>query len=184
MAPKQRQKIEIEKTHRDPLLSFNQAVTVDCSDFLGTALISNYSYLSATIGLTRMARRAGKYAARTPTANNAPTTHAIVIGSFGETPYNVWPIKRVAAKAHGSPMPTPALISTHVSRSTILRTPNRSAPKVIRIPISRVRCVTAYAIRPYTPTAASKSANAPKNAESMAVTCSCKMERSMFCLTV
>ena len=40
MAPKQRQKIEIEKTHRDPLLSFNQAVTVDCSDFLGTALIS------------------------------------------------------------------------------------------------------------------------------------------------
>ena len=38
MAPKQRQKIEIETTHRDPLLSFNQAVTVGCSDFLGTAL--------------------------------------------------------------------------------------------------------------------------------------------------
>src|SRR5271157_3042994 len=38
MAPKEKQKIEIEKTHRDPLLSFNQAVTVDCSDFLGTAL--------------------------------------------------------------------------------------------------------------------------------------------------
>ena len=40
MAPKKKQKIEIEKTHRDPLLSFNQAVTGDCSDFLGTALIS------------------------------------------------------------------------------------------------------------------------------------------------
>src|SRR5436853_3959746 len=39
MAPKEKQKIEIEKTHGDPLLSFNQAVTVDCSDFLGTALI-------------------------------------------------------------------------------------------------------------------------------------------------
>ena len=38
MAPKEKQKIEIEKTHRDPLLSFNQAVTVNCSDFLGTAL--------------------------------------------------------------------------------------------------------------------------------------------------
>jgi hypothetical protein len=38
MAPKEKQKIEIEKTHGDPLLSFNQAVTVDCSDFLGTAL--------------------------------------------------------------------------------------------------------------------------------------------------
>jgi hypothetical protein len=41
MAPKEKQKIEIEKTHRDPLLSFNQAVTVDCSDFLGTALIED-----------------------------------------------------------------------------------------------------------------------------------------------
>jgi len=39
MAPKEKQTIEIEKTHRDPLLSFNQAVTVGCSDFLGTALI-------------------------------------------------------------------------------------------------------------------------------------------------
>src|SRR5882724_8860412 len=39
MAPKEKHKIEIEKTHRDPLLSFHQAVTVDCSDFLGTALI-------------------------------------------------------------------------------------------------------------------------------------------------
>src|SRR5438477_1607377 len=38
MAPKDKQKIENEKTHRDPLLSFNQAVTVDCSAFLGTAL--------------------------------------------------------------------------------------------------------------------------------------------------
>jgi hypothetical protein len=38
MAPKPRQGIEIEKTHRDPLLSFNQPVTADCSDFLGTAL--------------------------------------------------------------------------------------------------------------------------------------------------
>jgi hypothetical protein len=39
MAPKEQQKIEIEKTHTDPLLSFNQAVTADRSDFLGTALI-------------------------------------------------------------------------------------------------------------------------------------------------
>ena len=41
MAPNEKQKIEIEKTHRDTLLSFNQAVTVDCSDFLGTALTRN-----------------------------------------------------------------------------------------------------------------------------------------------
>jgi hypothetical protein len=41
MAPKETQKIEIEKTHRDPLLSFNQAVTVDGANFLGTALTEN-----------------------------------------------------------------------------------------------------------------------------------------------
>src|SRR6266513_689017 len=44
MAPKEKQTIEIEKTHIDPLLSFNQAVTVDCSDFLGTALNVPYSF--------------------------------------------------------------------------------------------------------------------------------------------
>jgi hypothetical protein len=41
MAPKETQKIEIEKTHRDSLLPFNQAVTVDGASFLGTALIAN-----------------------------------------------------------------------------------------------------------------------------------------------
>ena len=41
MVPKEKQKIEIEKTQRDPLLSFNQAVTANCSDFLGTALFSD-----------------------------------------------------------------------------------------------------------------------------------------------
>jgi hypothetical protein len=47
MTPKEKQKIEIEKSHRDPLLSFNQAVTVDCSDFLGTALTENILMLEA-----------------------------------------------------------------------------------------------------------------------------------------
>ncbi len=41
MEPKETLTIEIEKTHRDPLLAFNQTVTADCSDFLGTALIRN-----------------------------------------------------------------------------------------------------------------------------------------------
>src|SRR5437899_3628610 len=45
MAPKEKQKIEIEKSHRDPLLSLNQAVTVDCSDFLGTALFGHKDFI-------------------------------------------------------------------------------------------------------------------------------------------
>jgi hypothetical protein len=41
MAPKEKRKIEIEKTHGDLLLSFNQAVTLGCWDFFGTALVEN-----------------------------------------------------------------------------------------------------------------------------------------------
>jgi len=38
---KRSKKLKSKKLTRDPLLLFNQAVTVDCSDFLGTALIHN-----------------------------------------------------------------------------------------------------------------------------------------------
>jgi hypothetical protein len=41
MGPNEKQKIEIEKLHRDPLPQPNQAVTADYSDFLGTALIAD-----------------------------------------------------------------------------------------------------------------------------------------------
>jgi hypothetical protein len=41
MGPNEKQKIEIEKLHRDPLPALNQAVKADYSDFLGTALSSN-----------------------------------------------------------------------------------------------------------------------------------------------
>jgi hypothetical protein len=41
MGPNEKQKIEIEKLHRDPLPPLNQAVTAGYSDFLGTALMQN-----------------------------------------------------------------------------------------------------------------------------------------------
>jgi hypothetical protein len=53
MAPKVKQKIEIEKSHKDPLLSFHQAVTMVCSDFLGTALIRE----EKLVHLIRLVRR-------------------------------------------------------------------------------------------------------------------------------
>jgi hypothetical protein len=46
MAPKEEQRIEIEKTHRDLLVSSNQAVRPNCSDFLGTALIKNLEFFA------------------------------------------------------------------------------------------------------------------------------------------
>jgi hypothetical protein len=39
MGPNEKQKIEIDKLHWDPLPPLNQAVTADYIDFLGTALI-------------------------------------------------------------------------------------------------------------------------------------------------
>jgi hypothetical protein len=39
MRPNEKQKIEIEKFHRDPLPPLNQGVTEDSLDFLGTALL-------------------------------------------------------------------------------------------------------------------------------------------------
>jgi serine/threonine-protein kinase len=44
MARREKQTIEIEKTHRNPLPSFHQAVTPNYSDFLGTALGSYIKY--------------------------------------------------------------------------------------------------------------------------------------------
>src|SRR5579859_6193987 len=44
MTRREKQIIEIEKTHRNPLPSFNQAVTSNCPCFLGTALITCKSF--------------------------------------------------------------------------------------------------------------------------------------------
>jgi hypothetical protein len=49
MRRNEKQKIEIEKLHWDPLPPLNQAVTADYSDFLGTALSSNNSSGSMVI---------------------------------------------------------------------------------------------------------------------------------------
>ena len=49
MGQKEKQKIEIEKLHRDPLPPLNQTVTADYSDFLGTALLPNLGSLPSAI---------------------------------------------------------------------------------------------------------------------------------------
>jgi hypothetical protein len=49
MRRNEKQKIEIEKLHWDPLPPLNQAVTADYSDFLGTALTPNNSSWSMVI---------------------------------------------------------------------------------------------------------------------------------------
>ena len=52
-----------------------------------------------------------------------------------------------------------------ISRNTSHATFFCVAPNAMRIPISRVRCATIYAITPYSPIAASSAASSPKHNE-------------------
>src|ERR1700723_2670819 len=66
-----------------------------------------YSYLSATIGSTRVARRTGMYAAANATTaiNTGPASS--VSGCPGLTPYNIESINRPSPYAAGTPIATP-----------------------------------------------------------------------------
>ena len=66
MGPNEKQKIEIEKLHRDPLPPLNQAVTADYLDFLGTALRDTFAVelLLAGVPLERVSILLGHQSVR------------------------------------------------------------------------------------------------------------------------
>src|SRR5258708_3716678 len=72
---------------------------------LWVACSKDYSYLNATIGSTRIARRAGTKPAMAATIASATETTAMVSGSIGESSKSWLAIMRVAASASGMPMP-------------------------------------------------------------------------------
>src|SRR5438094_5324477 len=123
---------------------------------------SAYSYLIATSGSTRAARRAGRKAA----TNAAPTKTAIevtlVTGSCAVTPKSITDTSFDAIQAIGRPITRPSATirpaSYRISRSTC----DCRAPSAIRTPISPVRRATLKASTPYSPTAANDSASTPK----------------------
>jgi hypothetical protein len=75
-------------------------------------------------------------------------------------------MNRVSATAAARPMPMPTSASVAPWRTTMPRTRPWTAPSAMRIPSSRRRWVTEYAITPYSPSAASTSAVAPNAARS------------------
>src|SRR5215468_8700039 len=66
-----------------------------------------YSYRNATIGSTRVARRAGTEHASRATVPRRTLTAANVNGSLELTPYRSLDINRVSANAVSVPNPTP-----------------------------------------------------------------------------
>src|SRR5215472_4582005 len=70
-----------------------------------------HSYLSATIGSTRMARCAGTYAAATATRIRNTATPRNVTGSCVPTPKSRLVKRRATTNAPASPMATPTTVS-------------------------------------------------------------------------
>ena len=70
-------------------------------------------------------------------------------------------------------------MSSSASRITIQTTSLLYAPRAMRIPISRVRRATVYAITPYSPTIASSVAITPNTADSIAIMRSVTSDRSI-----
>ena len=84
------------------------------------------------------------------------------------------------ADAAGIASTIPIPTSTTTSRITMPSTFCRVAPSATRMPISRVRLATVYAITPYNPMAASREARKPKAQESSATMRSMKRDSSAW----
>ncbi len=75
---------------------------------------------------------------------------------------------RLNAQMEGRATSTPATTMRDASRKTSAMAVDRFAPSAMRMPISRLRCVTTNDMTPYNPTIESISANAPKPPDSVA----------------
>src|SRR5207244_10022115 len=101
-----------------------------------------HSYLRATMGSTRIARRAGKYPATSATADSTPTATAIVYVSCAAMPNNKLCNKRTEPSATPTPIATPTTRISSTSRNTSLKLDPGCATSAIRTPNSVCRCVT------------------------------------------
>src|SRR5207244_2091847 len=98
-----------------------------------------YSYLRASRGSTRDARRAGRYAASCAAISNTTIAAASVAGSAGLTPNSNDSIQRDPAHTAGSPATAPITTSRVPPATTDATTRCDCAPSAMRIPISLVR---------------------------------------------
>jgi putative ABC transport system permease protein len=103
---------------------------------------NSYSYRNASIGSTRVARRAGRYPATSATTINSVAAAASAIGSCADRSNSCDCTTRLSAIASGRPTATPMTTISATSFSTSHMTELRSAPSAIRMPISRVRRAT------------------------------------------
>src|SRR2546421_6639751 len=101
-----------------------------------------HSYLSATMGSTRIALLAGTKHAANPTMIKIIPKPANVSGSVALTPNSKLAISGVSPRETRNPRRTPMTVSFIPSRKIIPSTSLRFAPSAIRTPISCVRWAT------------------------------------------
>src|SRR5262245_19144122 len=101
-----------------------------------------YSHLSATIGSTFVARRAGIQQASSATTVSSSAITMNVNGSVALTPNSNVFINRVSAYDAVSPIATPTRDNIIPCLTTSFITSRVCAPSAIRSPISCVRCDT------------------------------------------
>src|SRR5205823_9824616 len=113
--------------------------------------VIRHSYLSASIGSTRAARRAGNQHASEATAIRSDEFAINVAGSVGLMPKSRPLNKRVSAIAPTSPMATPILANLSPCRRTSHRIFALGAPRARRIPSSFLRVNVIQERSPYKP---------------------------------
>src|SRR5438876_3069145 len=97
----------------------------------------HYSYLSATMGSTLAARRAGMKLASRPIVKRVLAAVAKVIGSRGLSPNSKLAVKRVLIKDRSSPVAMPMLTTARASRITSRSTPEGLEPSANRSAAAR-----------------------------------------------
>src|SRR5207245_2808792 len=100
----------------------------------------HHSYLRATIGSTRAARREGMKLATTVTPSSATVTNPKTRGSCGDSWNRRGPSQLPAASAITTPITMPAAPSVKPSLTTSLTKSCCCAPSAARTPSSWVRC--------------------------------------------
>lgn len=103
---------------------------------------SSYSYRNASIGLTRLARRAGIQTASRATAVKTIGTDTNTAGSQGWTLNRNLVMNCVRLNANETPSTTPTIARVMPCKMIMFLTRLVSAPSARRIPISGVRCST------------------------------------------
>src|SRR6267378_5743996 len=149
---------------------------------LHSKAISNQLYCqrSATAGSTRSARQAGIAADANVTNTVNPVAAAYTSGSAGPTPTSIAATTRASAAAASEPTTRPAAANANPCRITSRMMSLGCAPSVTRIPISPVRCATAYAMTLYRPIAASSRPSPLSTLKRLAATFAPKSDAATY----